>query len=234
MLHYPVVTGQAAVDEVGRGCLALDVCAAAVVFPDASSVTERDTHFLEQIKDSKKISAKKRESLADFIKGFASAYGIGTCSPKEIDDHNILNATHIAMHRALNEVERRMADTEITSILVDGDRFNPYFRTKHEHENENENGVWIPHVCLPKADVTEIHVAAASILAKTHRDAIVASRCEEDVTLNERYDFLSNKAYGTPKHLAGLKRFGPTRFHRHSFAPVRLSRVAASDLHIVK
>lgn len=209
MLEHPSEPGVAAVDEVGRGCLAFPVYAAAVVF-DPMSLTEfeclpsEDRAMFGQIRDSKKLSAVKRTQLTEFITKRSAGYGVGCATPEEIDRLNIRNATVLAMHRALDELAN--TGTSIRSILVDGNVFKPYGQ--------------IPHACVVQGDATHINIAAASILAKTRRDAHVEASCADDPSLNERYDFLANKAYGTPRHLSGLRRFGPTPHHRMSFAPV--------------
>lgn len=206
-----------AIDEAGRGCLAFEVVAAAVVFPP-NIVLEQDDEITKQlgsIKDSKKLSAKKRDKLSEFIKGFALAYGIGVSTSEEIDRVNILQATYNAMHRALDQVVEKLDGRhEIDHIMVDGDRFKPYIAP---------NGVnWIQHTCVPSGDDIHMNIAAASILAKTHRDHLVETYVEQDPTLKEKYGFDKNKAYGTAKHIEGLKQYGATKHHRKSFAPVRL------------
>jgi ribonuclease HII len=205
-----------AIDEAGRGCLAFEVVAAAVVFPPNIDMdSDEISKNLANIKDSKKLSAKKRDSLSEFIKKFALAYGIGVSTPEEIDRVNILQATYNAMHRALDQVVEKLGTRyAIDHIMVDGDRFKPYIA---------QNGVnWIQHTCVPSGDDIHMNIAAASILAKTHRDHMVDAYVEEDPTLQEKYGFDKNKAYGTVKHIDGLKKYGATQFHRKSFAPVRL------------
>jgi len=226
MLAYPAdPLTEAAVDEAGRGCLAFGVCAAAVVFPriDAfDALTEEDRRDLHNIRDSKAMSEKKRENLAAFIRRFAVAHSVAVCTPEEIDKHNILNATHIAMHRALDAVHARH---KFSRVIVDGDRFPPYCPPGDEMEDDcdeegDQRALWLPHVCEPGADSRCIHVAAASILAKTHRDNIVKDYCDRDPSLDARYGFRKNKAYGTPAHLQALREHGATIHHRKSYAPV--------------
>jgi ribonuclease HII len=234
MLEYPAdiietETGDArtthvvATDEVGRGALAFDVCAAAVILPRRTpQLLEAHAKELEDVRDSKSMSEKKRDRIATFIKSFAVAWAVGSASPKEIDDVNILNATHLAMHRAIEGVEtklRERGDERIGHIAVDGDRFKHYASLLSPE--------WIPHRCHPGGDATRLDIAAASIIAKTHRDALVGEACRLDPSLNERYGFAKNKAYGTAQHMDGLKTFGPTDHHRRSYAPVAAS-VAAS------
>jgi ribonuclease HII len=175
---------------------------------------------MDAIRDSKKLSKKARDRLSEFIKEVALGYGIGTCSPAEIDDMNILRATHVAMHRALDAVDRV---TPVRKILVDGDRFEPYLFSSSEEahrDNNDETPLWVPHACVPHGDATHVNIAAAGILAKVHRDKLVEDRCASDPTLDKNYGFLSNKAYGTARHMQGLRDHGPTVFHRRSYAPV--------------
>lgn len=202
MLKYPN-DKEAGVDEVGRGCLAFDVCASAVVFPPEVDVTEEDWYYLSQIKDSKKLRPAKRDELATFIKNFAVSYGIGVATPKEIDEHNILNATYIAMHRAIDSIDN------FSHLRVDGSKFEPYLR-------KGADG-WVTHECVIGGDNKDLHIAAASILAKSYRDHVVIDHCTKNEQLESRYGFMSNKAYGTKKHIEGLKTFGPTEHHRKTF-----------------
>jgi ribonuclease HII len=234
MLRHPECSGEAAVDEAGRGCLAFEVCAAAVVLPFGGDAPE-----LREIKDSKKLSEKRRERLAAFIKEYAVAYGIGTASPKEIDELNILHATHRAMHRALDAaiIGASVKSVRVNNIVVDGSQFEAYFPPTHvknynssrdrgkeneeEEEEESEEAAWIPHACVEQGDASRLNIAAASILAKTHRDALVRAHCERDPTLDLKYGFLSNKAYGSARHMKGLVEHGVTEHHRTSYAPVK-------------
>lgn len=241
MLIYPDdCENEAAVDEVGRGCLAFEVCAAAVVFPrwNPDDLRSDELRALESIKDSKRLSKMKRDALANFIKTFALAYGVGMSSPAEIDALNILNATHVAMHRALDALSARRS---FNNVLVDGDKFCPYFppftpspTSTSSSSDVNAEGGWLRHRCVPGADSKYIHVAAASILAKTHRDALVDSYCDADSSLQIRYDIRNNKAYGTPRHMSGLKAHGATPFHRRSFAPVRAAIEAVNNADIFR
>ncbi len=138
---------EAGCDEAGRGCLAGPVVASAVVLDYNNDI--------EALNDSKKLSEKKRNTLAIEIKGKAICYGIGIVSPQEIDEINILNASFLAMHRAIDELSKSPE-----FLLIDGNRFNPYPNIKHE--------------CVIKGDAKIKAIAAASILAKTHRDFLMA------------------------------------------------------------
>jgi ribonuclease HII len=195
---------EVACDEAGRGCLYGDVVAAAVILPPYEP-------WMDQLKDSKQISAKRRESLAILIKEQAVAYGIGTASAQEIDRMNILRATLKAMHRALDQVAEKIA---FEHILVDGPHFRPY-----SYKEEDGEPVYIPYTCIAGGDGIKMGIAAASILAKTHRDQWVIQQVQEDPTL-EKYGLVSHKGYGTLKHMMALQLYGPDKNHRMSFAPV--------------
>jgi len=205
----------ACIDEAGRGPLCFEVVAAAVIMP---SEYDPDDKIASMIKDSKKItSAKKRNMIADYIKQKSVAYGVGVATVEEIDAHNILQATYIAMHRALDKVSEQV---HLDGIMVDGDKFKPYMC--------KQQGTWIPYSCVVDGDDTHLGIAAASILAKTTRDNMVDDIIVKYPELDERYGFAKNKGYGTAKHMAALKQYGATQYHRKSFAPVKR---ALDDFH---
>lgn len=207
ILEYPRQEKIVYVDEVGRGCLFGPVVAAGVIMP--TSYDENDK-LVTQINDSKKVSAKKRLLLSDYIKDKAIAYGIGIATVEEIDKYNILQATYIAMHRALDNV---YTQTPFRKIEVDGNKFKPYMPPY-------KDGEWIDHECYEGGDSLKMGIAAASILAKVHRDTLMESLCEVNNKYNDYYDIGNNKGYGTPKHMNGLKKYGACSLHRRSFAPV--------------
>ena len=178
---------EAGVDEVGRGCLAGPVVAAAVILPFGYR------HSL--LNDSKVLSKKQRDLLRLDIVKDAVAWAIGEASPAEIDDVNILNATYIAMHRALEKLGQ-----EPEYVLVDGNRFKPYRQ--------------VPHSCMVKGDGRYLSIAAASVLAKTYRDDLMC-RLAETYT---RYGWEQNAGYPTRLHREGIARYGATAHHRQSFA----------------
>lgn len=210
LLHVPGAIG---VDEAGRGCLAFSVYAAAVKFPDdivqKAELDESIASTLDSIRDSKKLSAHQREALCGKIRDIAESVGIGCANNTEIDRYNILNATHIAMHRAIDSLMQVYdSSPDEFHLLIDGNRFKDYKQMKH--------------TCITKGDSTHLSIAAASILAKTARDASVAECCDKNPDLDIKYDFRSNKAYGTKTHLMGLMNHGPDpRYHRMTFARVR-------------
>jgi ribonuclease HII len=177
---------EAGTDEAGRGCLAGPVTAAAVILPPGFRNALLD--------DSKKITPARRENLASLIREKALAYGISHVDPATIDQINILKAAILAMHQALDQLEPRPK-----AIAVDGNHFLAYGD--------------IPHECLIKGDGRFMNIAAASILAKTARDALM-----RDLHQNyPEYQWDRNKGYPTQAHREALRRHGPTPHHRKSF-----------------
>ncbi|MFT6844245.1 MAG: ribonuclease HII [Flavobacteriales bacterium] len=173
-------------DEAGRGCLAGPVVAAAVILP---------SHIdLPELTDSKQLSEKKRIALFEPIKKQAIAWAIGVVSEKEIDEINILNASFLAMHRAIDQLKKT---PEL--LLIDGNRFNAYPN--------------LPHTCIVKGDSKYLSIAAASILAKTHRDFLMCNAHEE----YPDYNWKQNKGYPTKAHRKAIAQFGSTPMHRMSF-----------------
>jgi ribonuclease HII len=177
---------EAGCDEAGRGCLAGSVYAAAVILPDG--------YQNELLNDSKQLSEKKRYQLREIIERDAVAWAVGIVTPDEIDKINILNASILAMHRALDQLKVRPE-----AIIVDGNRFKPYQK--------------LPHTTIVKGDGKYLAIAAASILAKTYRDDYMNQLAEE----YPQYDWLSNKGYPTKKHREAIKQFGITPYHRKSY-----------------
>ena len=177
---------EAGCDEAGRGCLAGSVYAAAVILPDG--------YQNELLNDSKQLSEKKRYQLREIIERDAVAWAVGIVTPDEIDRINILNASILAMHRALDQLKVRPE-----AIIVDGNRFKPYQK--------------LPHTTIVKGDGKYLAIAAASILAKTYRDDYMNQLAEE----YPQYDWLSNKGYPTKKHREAIKQFGITPYHRKSY-----------------
>lgn len=183
---YNIGVVEAGLDEAGRGCLAGPVFAAAVILPP---------NFRNGLlNDSKQLSEKQRYALRPIIEQSAVAWAVGVADNKEIDSINILNASILAMHRAVDALKVRPE-----FLLVDGNRFKPY--------------PGIPHKTIIKGDATMMSIAAASILAKTYRDDFMNSIALE----YPQYDWLSNKGYPTAKHRAAIASFGATPYHRMSF-----------------
>ena len=173
-------------DEAGRGCLAGSVFAAAVILPNDFS------HPL--IKDSKQLSFEQRMQARDIIIHNAIDYAIAYCTPEEIDTLNILNASILAMHKALDTLKEKF-DT----IIIDGNRFKPYKK--------------IPYHCIVKGDGLYLSIAAASILAKTERDLYMLNIHKEF----PHYHWNKNKGYPTKDHRLAIEKFGISKYHRKSF-----------------
>lgn len=177
---------EAGCDEAGRGCLCGSVFAAAVILPP---------HYqCEELNDSKKLSEKQRYALREVIERDALAWAVGIVTPEEIDKINILNASFLAMHRAVEQLKLKPEH-----LLIDGNRFNPYPD--------------ISHTCVVKGDGKFLAIAAASILAKTYRDDYMDQLHEEF----PMYDWKKNKGYPTVKHRKAIAEFGITPYHRKSF-----------------
>ena len=187
------------IDEAGRGCMAGPVYAAAVIWP---TDPELDSFM---IKDSKKISKKKREIIAPYIETHAVAFGVGSCSAEEIDKHNILEATYMAMHRAVDNLLDTKKETNKDILLVDGKWFKPYW---------NKEGTVIEHECIEKGDAHFTSIAAASILAKVYHDRHIKKICTEFPQYSELYQWEKNMCYGTAVHMNAIRENGITEFHR--------------------
>lgn len=194
---------EAGIDEAGRGCLAGPVVAAVVILPDKFP---DDTY--KQIRDSKKLSEKKREMLFTYITKHASDYAIASSTPAEIDEHNILQATFNTMHKAIHKLS---FIPEL--LLVDGNGFRP-FKIK---DDKDEDNIYVEHRCVKGGDNEYLAIAAASILAKVSRDRYMKALCKTNPELNRKYGWIKNKAYGTKQHREGIKEHGITEYHRKSF-----------------
>lgn len=177
---------EAGCDEAGRGCLAGAVYAAAVILP-------KDFKN-ELLNDSKQLTEKQRYALREVIEQQALAWSVGIVTPEEIDQINILNASFLAMHRAVDGLPLRPQH-----LLIDGNRFKPYPE--------------IPHTTVVKGDGKYLSIAAASILAKTYRDDYM-NRLHEEYPV---YDWNHNKGYPTSKHRAAIAAHGISPYHRKSF-----------------
>ena len=188
------------IDEAGRGCLFGPVCVASV------SLNMDGNPLINEIKDSKKLSQKKRDILYDIIKE-NSIYSIQLINEEVIDKENILQATLKGMHLSLDELDM---NTNIDLILVDGNHFPPYFSITQDK--------FLKHECVINGDNTYVNIAAASILAKVTRDRYIIDLCEKNENL-KKYDLQNNKGYGTKKHMEAIKEFGIVEGHRKSFKP---------------
>ena len=182
---HPGLT-EAGCDEAGRGCLAGSVYAAAVILPP--------DFRNELLNGSKQLTERQRYALREVIEREALAWAVGVVTPEEIDRINILKASFLAMHRAVDQLVVRPQH-----LLIDGNRFTPY--------------PGIPHTTVVKGDGKYLSIAAASILAKTYRDDYMNRLAEE----YPHYDWRSNKGYPTRKHRAAIAQYGPTPYHRKTF-----------------
>lgn len=191
----------AGVDEVARGTFIGSVVSACVVLP-----TSFASDKYKEIKDSKKLSPKKRTELAQYIKDIAITYGIGEASNIEIDEINILNATMRAMHRAVDVAYKKHP---FNKILVDGTHFKGYIPS-------GEDSDIVPSECIPQGDSLYLNIAAASIIAKDYHTNLIYDLVQANPILKQ-YDIEKNKGYGTAKHLQAIKTHGITQFHRKTF-----------------
>lgn len=185
-LHYDKTKIEAGCDEAGRGCLAGPVVAAAVILPK--------NFKSKRLNDSKKLSEKNREILRPIIEREALAWGVGIVSQEEVDEINVLNASFLAMHRAVDKLKKTP-----NLLLIDGNRFNPY-----------QN---VEHICIIKGDGKYLPIAAASVLAKTYRDDIMKEYHSEFPD----YGWDKNKGYPTKAHREAIRKKGSTLYHRKTF-----------------
>ena len=177
---------EAGCDEAGRGCLAGSVYAAAVILP----VDFKN----ELLNDSKQLTEHQRYALREIVEREALAWAVGVVTPEEIDEINILNASFLAMHRAVDQLKIRPQH-----LLIDGNRFKKYQD--------------LPHTTVVKGDGKYLSIAAASVLAKTYRDDYMNELAEQ----YPQYDWKNNKGYPTKKHRLAIKEYGITPFHRKSY-----------------
>ena len=184
--HYYEGKREAGCDEAGRGCLAGSVYAAAVILPE--------DYQNDLLNDSKQLTERRRYQLREIIQRDAVAWAVGIVTPEEIDKINILNASILAMHRALDQLQVRPE-----AVIVDGNRFKPYQK--------------LPYTTIVKGDGKYLSIAAASILAKTYRDDYMNRLAEE----YPQYDWHSNKGYPTKKHRDAIRQYGITPYHRRSY-----------------
>lgn len=195
---------EAGCDEAGRGCLAGSVFAAAVILPP--------DYQHELLNDSKQLTERQRYSLRDDIERDATAWAVGIVTPEEIDRINILNASFLAMHRAIDRLT-----VKPQALIIDGNRFNPYYPPVNIEEPVSDDMerslIALPHTTIVKGDAKYMSIAAASILAKTYRDDYMNRLAEE----YPQYDWLSNKGYPTRKHRLAIKEHGVTPYHRLSY-----------------
>lgn len=197
--HYYTGLVEAGVDEAGRGCLAGPVFAAAVVLPDDYQ------HPL--LNDSKQLTDRQRRQLRQDIERDALAWAVGICSPQEIDKINILNASILAMHRALD----KLSTVNVQAVIVDGNRFKPWNN--------------LPYTTIVKGDGKMMAIAAASILAKTYRDDYMIGLSQQFPA----YQWQQNKGYPTKAHREAIRQHGLTEHHRRSFNQLGVRQLELFD-----
>ena len=207
--HYYDGLVEAGCDEAGRGCLAGSVYAAAVILPP--------DYTNDLLNDSKQLTEKRRYALREQIERDALAWAVGIVTPEEIDKINILNASILAMHRALDQLQIRPE-----AVIVDGNRFKPWIPKEDSGQPESDSASpsspsgrsgEVPYTCIVKGDGKYLSIAAASILAKTYRDDYMhplGAECPQ-------HDWLSNKGYPTRKHREAIRQYGITPYHRRSY-----------------
>ncbi len=194
--HYYKEVVEAGCDEAGRGCLAGSVYAAAVILPPG--------YDNPALNDSKKLTDRRRHALREQIERDALAWAVGFVTPDEIDKINILHASFLAMHRAIDQLQLRPE-----ALIIDGNRFDPY----RVGEGLPDEGKTLPYTCIVKGDAKYQSIAAASILAKTYRDDYMDALALQ----YPAYDWQSNKGYPTRKHREAIRLHGITPFHRRSY-----------------
>jgi ribonuclease HII len=219
------------IDEAGRGPLFGRVYAAAVILP-------KDDRFPHELmKDSKKFTNhKKLDEAANIIMEKAIAYSVKYAENTEIDMLNPLKATMKIMNDCVSEIIDKMSNKDEHEyeyeykppnfhLLVDGSYFRPRVRL-----DKNGKSMSIPYTCVTSGDDTYTSIAAASILAKHHRDAYIDSICEKYEGLNELYDLKKNKGYGTSKHLDAIKKYGITKWHRKTFGICKEAKIIEIEI----
>jgi len=187
------------VDEVGRGCLLGPIVVAGVIWTDIDPLQGYD------IKDSKKCSIKTRKLLNEYITSFSIAHNIQLINEQEVDSLNVLHATMKGMHLCIDKI---INEINIDTILVDGTYF-PFYTDKDAFEI-------VPHMCIKNGDNIYKSIAAASIIAKEYRDNYISELVSTYPEL-KKYDIQNNKGYGTKKHIAAIKEYGITPWHRKTF-----------------
>jgi len=199
--YYKENTLEVGIDEVGRGSLFGRVYAAGVILPN-----DLDDEYSAMIRDSKRLSSKKRKILRKYIEENAVDYYVGYEEHTVIDQKNILQTTLDLMCKIVGKLS-----VEPELLLIDGNRFYGY---------RNKDGKTIPHKCIIGGDDKYMSIAAASILAKEYRDEYLEELCKENQDVN-RYGISTNKGYGTKVHMDAIKEFGITKYHRTSYGPCK-------------
>lgn len=198
------------VDESGRGPLIGRVYTASVIWGNLEK-DEKNEEYYNLIIDSKKLTSKKRQKVLEWIKTNVVAWGIGYAEVEEIDSINILEATCLAMKRAILNIDNKFLENT-KNIIIDGCRWEKKFKDLPKDYEITS---------IVKGDDKYLSIAAASILAKEYHDEHIKNLCKENPDLVEKYKLSSNMGYGTKDHIDGLKKYGPSVFHRKSFKPCK-------------
>jgi len=216
--HYSNYPFEIGIDEAGRGPMFGRVYIGAVVIPDDESID------WSMVKDSKKFTSKKKiKEAAEHIKEHASYWNVSWEDESTIDKINIRQATLKGMHCCIKNILEQCSDLATqynTMLLVDGNDFKPYMTITEEGELAA-----FKHMCIKGGDNEYITIAAASILAKVHRDEYIEELCEQYPKLSEYYSIDSNKGYGAKVHMEGIKKHGITKWHRKSFGLCKSSNI---------
>ena len=212
------------IDEVGRGPLFGRVYSACTILP------KNENFKYEIIKDSKKFSSKKKMiEVYNYLIENIEYYGISYVDETIIDKINILNASHLAMHNAINNlIEKNYQNIDICNclLMIDGNNFKPYCRF-----NNNEI-LQIKHITIEGGDNKYYNIAAASILAKVEHDKYINELCMEYPLLDEYYDLNNNKGYGTQKHIEGIKKYGISPWHRKTFSRCKNIKINPKEYYL--
>ncbi len=212
--HTEDTSIEVGIDEAGRGCFWGPMYAGAVIWAPEEDMTEEQREICKKIKDSKKLTAKRRVEIAAAIKELAVAWSVGSVQAAEIDEIGMTKANQLAFTRALEDL-----DVEPERLVIDG------ILSIHDAP-----WCFVEQVVEPEADGKYIPVAAASILAKTSHDEWVMEYCSRNEHIAERYDLMSNKGYGTAKHRAGILEYGTSKEHRQSFLKKLFAGREVSDI----
>jgi ribonuclease HII len=221
-VYYKEDIPEIGIDEAGRGPLWGPMMAAAVILPDEECWTKSDREFVGNIKDSKKISEKKRSQLSEKIKEFAIGYGIGYVTPEEIDTWGATRANQTAFRRAIENLYTTIEKPSKIRLLIDGVLPLPSIEEYEEQQT------------IIDGDATYLSIAAASILAKVAHDTWVVDWCKENVADAAKYDLLKCKGYGTANHRNGIVKHGYTELHRRLYLRKLIPDIVVSRCKIIE
>jgi len=209
------------IDEAGRGPLWGPMMASAIILPDENNWTDDCRELVSKIKDSKKISSKKREILSERIKEFVVGYGIGQVSAEEIDEWGATRANQTVFRRAIEDLYTKVDFPSGVLLVIDG--ILPL----------SSLGVGEVQETVIEGDANYLHIAAASILAKVEHDKWVINWCKDNAVEAEKYDLLNCKGYGTQKHRDGILKYGYTEMHRRLYLRKLIPDITVSRCKIV-